>query len=204
MKKLILAVCAVFALSTLSFAQFGLGVKLGAGQNDPKDMKADFNAFGGTFTENPGIVALEMLYEFTMGYPDSANKIGIKVGLDFYGQNKLENALFKDTETTYAIPLTAYYKHDRGPGTVAFYGGGGVTFINTKIEGSGPFYGGAFDETEGKIFPHVSCGFEYRFTKLFAMGLDFKYNINAKVEKDGFIYSDRSGISGALAARFYF
>ena len=55
-----------------------------------------------------------------------------------------------------------------------------------------------------KIFPHITAGAEYRFNEVFALGLDVKYNIAAKVKKDDLVLSDRSGIGAALTGRFYF
>lgn len=66
MKKILLLIFAVTILSPLSFAQWGLGVKLGAGENDPKDMEDAFDSMYGvdrTLTTSPGIFALEVLYE---------------------------------------------------------------------------------------------------------------------------------------------
>lgn len=210
MKKLLLAAFVLAALSPFSFAQWGVGVKLGAGQNNPKDLQDcfDYNCLGAssmTLTTSSGIFAIEGLYEFVFNPEDERNKAGIKFGIDFYGENKLEayggGSSVTIKETTYSIPITAYYKRDNGINKFAFYGGAGFTIMKSTLEFSGLI---SAEESETKIFPHIVAGTEYRFSKLFALGLDLKYNISAKIEKDGDVLSDRSGLSGALAARFYF
>lgn len=204
MKKLFLAVFAVFALSTASFAGgWGLGVKLGAGQNDPKSMKNDHDSGGGTLTEASGVFAIEGLYEWDMAGKNvkdtgSDNKIGLRFGFDFYGQNKLEQPGFTAKENTISLPITVYYKHNSGIKNVSWYAGAGFTSISTELEVPGDTI------KEDKIFPHIMAGAEYRFTKLFALGLDLKYNFNAKITKKGAVLSDRTGLQGVLAARFYF
>ena len=205
MRKLLLAVFSVAVLSTCSFAGgWGVGVKLGVGQNDPKGMEEDFNYYGGTFTKAPGIFAIEGLYEWDLegerlDIVGSSNKLGLRFGLEGYGENKLEVGGSSEKENTGALPITVYYKKDGGIQSVSYYVGGGLTYIDTTISITG-----AGDIDEGKWFPHVILGTEYRFTKLFALGVDLKYNIAAKVKRDGSILSDRSGLQGVLAARFYF
>ncbi len=202
MKKLLVAVFAVFALSAASFAGgWGLGVKLGAGQNDPKTLKDAHTS--GTLTEAPGVFALEGLYEWDLQgkkfkQVGSENKIGLRFGFDFYGENKLEQGGATAKEDTTSLPITVYYKHDSGIKKVSWYAGAGLTFIQTKFEIPGDTI------KEDKIFPHIMAGAEYRFTKLFALGLDLKYNFNAKITKRDAVLSDRTGLQGALAARFYF
>jgi len=203
MKKLLVAVFAVFALSAASFAGgWGLGIKLGAGQNDPKTLK-DLHT-SGTLTEAPGVFALEGLYEWdlqgkqlkTVG---SENKLGLRFGFDFYGQNKLEKAGTTYKENTVSLPVTVYYRHDGGIKNASWYAGAGLTFISTTVEVSGDK-----DYDNDKWFPHIMAGVEYRFSKLFALGLDLKYNFSAKVTKDAGTLSDRTGLQGVLAGRFYF
>jgi hypothetical protein len=202
MKKLVLIAFAVSLLTPAAFAEFGLGVKLGAGQNDPKDMQEAFDTDYGNrkITKSPAFFSLEGLYEDNLLGLEGANKLGFKLGVDIYGQNEYKNHTqnYKATETTYAFPLSVYYKYDPGIKKFAFYGGAGVTFISTKIEENND------DESKSKVFPHIIAGAEYRFAKLFALGLDLKYNISAKVEKDNTVMSDRSGFGGAVAGRFYF
>ncbi|MDR1123918.1 MAG: porin family protein [Elusimicrobiota bacterium] len=201
MKKLML-IAAVSLLTPMAFAEFGLGVKLGAGQNDPKDMQALFDTDSGNreITKSPAFFSLEGLYEDNLFGLEGANKLGLKLGVDIYGQNEYKNHTSnkKITETTYAVPLSVYYKYDPGIKKFAFYGGAGATFISTKLEANND------DESKSKVFPHIIAGAEYRFSQLFALGFDLKYNISAKVEKNDEVISDRSGFGGALAARFYF
>lgn len=202
MKKLMLAVIAVAVMSTASFAGFGAAVKLGAGENDPKSLK-DLNVGGTDLTEGYGVFSLEGLYEMPFDAADEANKIGAKIGFDFYGENELKiNATnAKITEDTYAFPITVYYKRDNGVKNVSFWAGPGVTFMRTELEASG--IPGGDKEHKNKTFFHIAGGAEYRFTELFALGLDLRYNFSAKVKKDGYV-TDRSGFGGAVAARFYF
>ena len=202
MKKLLFAVLAVAVLSVSSFAGgWGLGIKLGAGQNDPKTLKDAHTS--GTLTEAPGVFALEGLYEWDLQgkkfkQVGSENKIGLRFGFDFYGENKLEQGGATAKEDTTSLPITVYYKHDSGIKKVSWYAGAGLTFIQTKFEIPGDTI------KEDKIFPHIMAGAEYRFAKLFALGLDLKYNFNAKITKRGAVISDRTGLQGVLAARFYF
>lgn len=195
MKKLVLLALAIICLGSFSFAAVGLGVKLGVGENDPKTMDEMFDAsLNATFSESPGIFGLEAFYE-----QGDKNKLGAKIGLDFYGENKLEIRSYGDvTETTYALPLTIYYKYDPGIKEISFNAGAGVTFIDSEVDDSGDTL------SESKLFPHITAGAEYRFSEVFGLGLDIKYNFSAKVEKNDAVLSDRSGLSGALAARFYF
>ena len=194
MKKVVLAVLAVMCFASISFAGGGLGLKLGGAQNDPKTLEELFDYYGGELTKGYGVFALEGFYEWAR----EKGKIGLRFGFDFYGDNELKVGYGKITETTYAIPLTLYYKWDKGIKAWSGYLGGGLTYINTEIEV------GADEDSESKFFPHIVGGLEYRFTKVFALGFEGKYNIAAKVKKDGDVYSDRSGISGALVGRFYF
>lgn len=210
MKKLVLAALAVLFIAPAAMAEgWGVGVKLGAGQNDPKDMKDlydeafDLGATSKELDKNAGYFSLEVLHEWALN--DEANKIGAKVGWDMYGENKLElkflGANEKFTEETYAFPFTVYYKRDNGVGKFSWFGGAGFTILHTKVEASGL---AADDTSKTKVFPHIVLGGEYRFTKVFALGLDARYNIAAKVKKDGGVLSDRSGFGAALTGRFYF
>ena len=168
-------------------------------------------------TESGGIFGLEGLYEHRLNDKDT---LGFKVGLDFYGENELEISTdFRDawgrplgkgeaTENTYAIPLTVYYKRDNGIKNWSFFAGAGITYIHSEVEGEVEDYMGrdllSEKTSDSKVFPHLMAGTEYRFTQLFALGLEAKYNFSAKITKNGDVLSDRSGLSGAVTARFYF
>ncbi|MBR3631883.1 MAG: porin family protein [Elusimicrobiaceae bacterium] len=208
MKKVIIAVLAVLMVAPAFANNWGVGLKLGAGQNDPKAMKDVYDnpPAGVTKTEldkNAGYFGLEAMYEFDLN--DEANKIGVKVGWDMYGENKLElkapGAKEEVTEETYSFPFTVYYKRDNGVKNFSWYGGAGFTILRTKLDAKGAYFG---DDSKTKVFPHIVAGGEYRFTQVFALGLEARYNIAAKVKKGGDVYSDRSGFGGALTGRFYF
>ena len=201
MKKLMLAVLAVAVMSTASFAGWGAAAKLGVGENDPKTLKDAHDTWGGDLDEGYGIFSLEGLYEMPFA-ADEANKVGVKLGIDFYGSNEWKVTGNKVTEDTYAFPLTVYYKRDNGVKNVSFWAGPGVTFIRTEVDATGTLFGTEKDH-KNKTFFHIAGGAEYRFTQLFALGLDVRYNFSAKIKKDGYV-SDRSGFGGAVAARFYF
>ena len=213
MKKVVIAVLAVLLFAPSAFAVgesgWGLGVKLGFAENDPKDMQDAYDAYGGSkeITKNPAYFVVEGQYEWKLG--NDADKLGLRFGLDIYGENKLEYKSFGPgdvTETTYAFPFTVYYRRDNGVKGWSYFGGAGITFLNTELEYNGSFKAasGKDKDDETKVFPHIAAGVEYRFTELFALGLDARYNFNAKVKKDGIVYSDRSGFGAALAGRFYF
>lgn len=197
MKKLLFAVLCLGCLSSFTWGgQWGAGVKVGVGQNDPKTLEALFDhatAYDRKITRSGGFFAVEVLHEWDFQSP--ANKIGLKLGADIYGENELKiYGLGTATEETYAIPLSVYYKRENGTQEWSYSVGLGATYIDTEVD----------DVSDSKIFPHIMAGAEYRFTKTFALGLDLKYNIAAKVKKEGDVLSDRSGLSAALAARFYF
>ena len=210
MKKLAIAVLAVMFIAPAAMAKdWGIGVKLGAGQNDPKGMKEAYDsAFDDGWTskeldKNAGYFSLEVLHEWALN--DEANKIGAKVGWDMYGENELElkdaGISRKVKEETYSFPFTVYYKRDNGVGNFSWFGGAGFTILHTKTEATGIEPG---SESKNKVFPHIVLGGEYRFTEVFALGLDARYNISAKVKKDGEVLSNRSGFGAALTGRFYF
>lgn len=199
MKKLMLAILAVLLVSPAFAGGWGLGLRGGFGESDPKTMKDAYDAYGGNKEETLasfGFMGIEGLYEFDLN--DSANKLGVKVGLDIYGEDEWKFSGGKVTEDTFAIPVTVYYKRDGGVQAFSWYAGAGMTYIKTEYEEPG------YKTNEDKFFPHVLAGVEYRFCRLFALGLEGKYNINAKLEKDNFVFSDHSGLSGAIVAKFYF
>jgi hypothetical protein len=203
MKKLVIAVLSVMLFAPSAFAigesGWGLGVKLGYAENDPKTMK-DLNGPGTSLDENGAYFTIEGQYEWAL---QDSNKLGLRFGLDSYGENELEVYGFgKAKEDTIAFPVTVYYKWDGGVKGWSFFGGAGLTYIYTNIDYSG--WVGRDDEHKSKVFPHIAAGAEYRFTDLFALGLDARYNFGAKLKKDGGVMSDRSGFGAALVGRFYF
>lgn len=194
---------------TTRTSNWGVGVHVGLTENDPKDLKdlddeASSAGLPHSLDKNSMIFGLEVFYE-TMLNDNAADKLGFKAGWDMYGENKLKGGpigdVLKLTETTYAFPLTVYYKRDNGIKNISWFAGAGATIMRSKLKASGD-YEGSFSKT--KVFPHITVGGEYRFTEVFALGLDLKYNIAAKVKKDGWILSDRSGFGAALTGRFYF
>ena len=195
MKKLALAVLAVFVASAAFAGNWGLGLKLGAGQNDPKTLKDTLDAFGGELDKNYGFFTIEGQYEWPM---TETGKLGFRFGIEGYGDNEYKATGGKITESTFAIPLTVYYRWDKGVKAFSWYAGGGITYIDTEVEITG-----TDDIEKDKVFPHVVAGGEYRFSELFALGLEGRYNIGAKIKKDGY-ETDRSGFGAALVGRFYF
>ena len=199
MRKFALAVLAVLFIAPAAMAEgWGVGVKLGGAENDPKTMK-DLNTVGTELDKNEAFFGLEVLHEWALN--DEANKIGVKVGWDTYGENELKGPGAKLTETTYSFPFTVYYKRDNGIGALSWFGGAGFTIVRTEIDETGFL---TDDVSKTKVFPHIAAGGEYRFTKVFALGLEARYNFDAKVKKNGATLSDRSGFGGALTGRFYF
>ena len=218
MKKALLAVLVALFISPAAFADnWGATVKLGMGENDPKTLNDGFNngLASKDLTEGDEFFGLEGLYEHNLTDND---KVGVRLGIDFYGENELEtrsqieNLKEDGTENTYAIPLTVYYKRDNGIKNWSFFAGAGITYIHSELEYEAEDLMGIdkeeFTLSKSKVFPHVMAGAEYRFSQLFALGLEAKYNFSAKTEKDyeglNVVVSDRSGLSGAVTARFYF
>lgn len=196
MKKWLLALCGVLFFAPVAFADnWGFGVKLGVAETDPKTLNDALDAYGGKLTEGEGLFGLEVLHEWNLN--DDINKLGLKLGLDVYGENEWKNYPYKVTETIYAFPLTVYYKQDYGVERWSWFAGAGITLMKGEVEDGPDTY------KDSQVFPHITAGAEYRFTELFALGLEAKYNINAELKK-GFYTTDRSGISGAITARFYF
>ena len=211
MKKLVIAVVGLLCFAPAAFADnWGLGLRLGAGQNDPKDMQETYDEafiYGYSekeLTKSPAVFGLEGFYEWALS-SDETNKIGVKLGVDIYGQNKLKLDWGdeKYTETSYAFPLTAYYKKDNGIKNLSWFAGAGLTIIRSEIKGEYIYFENE-SWSKTKVFPHITAGAEYRFSRVFALGVDLKYNIAAKVKKDGGVLSDRSGIGAAVTGRFYF
>lgn len=186
---------------------WGVGVKMGASENDPKTLNdiQDGTVYSNELNEDGTLfTGVEALYEFDLN--DEANKLGVKLGFDVFGQNELKitapAGTDKWTETTYAIPLTVYYKRDNGVQAWNPYAGVGVSFFRSEMKRE--LFGNEAKDHKSKVVPHLVAGAEYRFTRLFALGLEAKYNFGAKLEKDGLVYSDHTGFSGAITGRFYF
>ena len=189
--------------------QFALGFRVGAAQNDPETMQEIYdNAFDLGYSEKEltkgyGVFGIEALYEWELAQENA--KLGVKAGFEAYSQSKLslDWGDVKITETTYAFPFTFYYKNDNGIKKWSWFAGAGLTVISSKGELK---MAGSPTETESKtkVFPHITAGAEYRFSRVFALGVDVKYNIAAKVKKNEDVLSDRSGIGAAVTGRFYF
>ena len=209
MKRQVAMLFAVLFLAPAMFAadNWGLGLKLGAGESDPKTLKEVYDdadlAQSKSLDENEGLFGVEVLYEKDLG---DANKLGFKLGYVGYGENELEMrngaAYLKATEETYEMPLSVYYKRDNGLKNWSWFAGVGLSYIRTKMDLDGNIAEGNW--SKGKVFPHLLAGAEYRFTEVFALGVEAKYNFSAKLKKDGDVLSDHSGFSGALTGRFYF
>ena len=198
MKKLTLVLIGLLFIAPAALADnWGASVKLGAGENDPALLKEAHSYSGGELTKSYGIFGLEALYEWNLN--DETTKVGASVGLDVYGENELKSGGNKATESTYALPITVYYKKDNGIKAWSYYGGAGISFLHSELEVTGEG-----EESKWKTFPHITIGGEYRFTKVFALGLEGKYNFSAKVKREGLVLSDRSGLSGSIVGRFYF
>lgn len=199
MKKLAVLVVGLLCFAPAAFADnWGLGLRLGVAENNPKTLK-DANVVGTELDEGDGVFGLEAIYEWNL--ESEGNKIGAKIGLDTYGENELKFPGGKIEETTYAFPVTVYYKRDNGVNNWSWFAGAGISFLRTEWEASG--FGNGKDH-KSKVFPHITVGGEYRFTEVFALGLDAKYNFSAKTKKDGAVFSDRTGFGMALTGRFYF
>lgn len=190
---------------------WGLGVKLGVAENDPKSMKdlqndAGYYGLNSDLEENNGVFGLEALYEFDLN--DNADKLGVKLGMDFFGENKLEltssvvPGSFEAKENTFAVPLTVYYKKDNGLKHWSPFVGAGLSLFRTELKADG--FGTSEKVTKSKVAPHIMAGAEYRFSPLFALGLEAKYNFSAEIKKSGDVLSDHSGFGGAITGRFYF
>ena len=200
MKKLLFSLVSVLFFAPIAFADnWGFGVKLGLGEDDPKTLNQVLDSVGGKLTEGEGIFGLEVLHEWNLN--SDVDKLGLKVGIDIYGENEFKNSSLKITEDFYSFPITLYYKQDYGVKNWSWFAGAGVTFMRSELDDT--------DETFSKniVFPHITVGSEYNFTEVFALGIEAKYNINAEIEKEIYALNyktDRSGLSASLTARFYF
>ena len=190
MKKVVLAVLAVMCVASFSFAgNFGLGIKAGAGENDWKVSMWD------NIDKNYGFAGAELLYEFGQ---TGSNRFGLKVGFDVYQQDKASDVWGEEKVNTFNVPVTIYYKWDRGVGAVSYFLGAGFTYVRSIVETGGS----PKEYSKSKGLAHGTIGAEYRFSELFALGVDATYNFGAKLD-EGYV-SDHSGFRGALVGRFYF
>ena len=208
MKKIAVLIISLLSLtSEVLAADKGLGIRVGLAANDPKTLEEYYNsAFDRGFSEaeltkGKSIIGLEALEEWEVS--DEINKVGVKLGFDLYGNNNLslDQGYAKVKEISYAVPLTVYYKQDLGIKRLSWFIGGGVSLIKTKVTLTEP--GVRESYSKHKFFPHITAGVEYRINEMFGVGLDGKYNIKAKTERYGYT-SDRSGLSAAVTARYYF
>ncbi len=208
MKKWLVALLGVLFFAPAVFADnWGLGLKLGVGENDPETLKElqDRSMVNTELDQNSGIFGVEALYEWTLN--DESNKLGVKLGWTGFGENELEmsyaGSWAKFTENTFAVPLTVYYKRDNGVKAWSPFAGVGISYFRSqfKFEES---TGAEEKEHKSKVVPHLVAGAEYRFSKWFALGVEAQYTFNAKIEKNEAVYSDRTGLSGAITGRFYF
>lgn len=211
MKKLLLLLSFIVCVSISASADnYGISAQLGVSDNN-------YPATYGNVKKAPLIFGISGFYEIPLSggkieQEVSVNKIGIQLGFDFYGENKLEteygdeNNILSYTavmkEHTKSIPFSLYYKHDKGVKYFSYFIGGGFTFISSDL--SVNILGVNTNIKEYKWFPHIVFGGEYRFTKLFALGICFKYNFNAKLTHGDMTLSDRSGLQGTLVGKFYF
>ncbi len=211
MKKIFLALFMMVVFYSSVFAdEYGIAAKLGMSDNN-------YPSSYGNVQTSPLVFGIECFYEWSLTnnklqQEEIINKIGIKLGLDLYGKNKLQIE-FRDIhgiptdperwvikERSKSLPVTVYYKWDKGEKYLSYFVGGGFTFISSNLSAN-------YLESnikEYKWFPHVVVGGEHRFTKDFALGIDFKYNFCAKLKKGDLILSDHSGLQGSLLAKFYF
>ncbi|WP_424244424.1 outer membrane protein W [Elusimicrobium posterum] len=212
MKKILLPVMAVVFLGSAVFAEIGVGVKAGYGKDD-SNIKS--GATGNVKHDDDFVGAysgVEALYEMKGSYfnlPDN-HSFGVRVGLDVLAEDvvKQKTAGIKTTSNGMKIPLSLYYRYTPTDSKFSSWIGAGAAWGFMYYEQKAP---GKRDETENKIFPFVSTGVEYRFTRFFSLGIDGTYNFSAKIKSDKFnapngstLYRDLGGLSGAVTARFYF
>ena len=162
MKKVIVAMLGVLMFAPAIFADnWGLGLKLGVGENDPKDLKDTYDSAivpKKEFDKGYGYFGLEALYEWNL---DESNKIVGRIGWDFYGENEADFKSYGEIkEKTYAFPFTVYYKRDNGVKKWSWFAGAGLTIIRTEIDVD--LTGFDRNEKKTKVFPHIVAGGEYR------------------------------------------
>lgn len=207
MKKTFMAVMIFFAFAATAGASslegFYLGGSLGATGSDNFDtLQNQLSALG----YSTDLEESNFSYGIQAGYEkpmiDEQSLLGVRMGIDWHSDVSLTiDAVDKTTSNGYSIPVTVYYKYLMNDSKMAFLGGLGVTFINMTLTEKNSSTGDSVDYDDSKACPHITAGAEYRFSKLFALSLDFKYAINAEIKR-GDTKRDL-GFQGAVAARFY-
>ncbi|WP_424245940.1 opacity protein-like surface antigen [Elusimicrobium posterum] len=198
MKKiLLLSACLLFAFAQANATQFFVGVKGGIGDNDD-NVK---NAFSGSYkySDDKSILGAEAGFDFDT--KKDTTTVGIKVGFNSYGKvDSTDKSVDKDIllKNAVAVPLTIYIKYAPEPTGFHFWLGGGMTWSSVKFQDDVH----SLSDTKDQIYPHVAAGAEWRPTTYLGVGLDLKYNINAKIETND-IYRDFTGPEAMLAVRLY-
>ncbi|MDR0953649.1 MAG: outer membrane beta-barrel protein [Elusimicrobiota bacterium] len=215
MKKMILALFAIGFLGLSAHAEFFAGAKLGFGEYK-SDMQSMYDGISATNKEidksSKALFGLEAGYMWAL---TDVDQLGFKIGFEGRGEEEVEATNYgpyehRDATVNYfGMPISVQYKRLLG-NKWALLANAGFTYgwANVEDEFSGVM-SRKETKTEGKLFPFLSVGAEYRFTKLFALGADLKYNFGGKIKVDGGYFddvklADVSGLEFALAARFYF
>ncbi len=204
MKKFLLSVCFIFIFSGFAFSEVFLGLKYGIGETDTNVKKLGGGAGSYEYDNKKSVYAAELGFEVPVSPQTSA--AGLKFAYNMFGEVKTKDYKSADDfkNQTYALPMTVYFKFKTSDVGLHFWGGAGITFASMKSEGNL----GGFLKTKTKniIFPHLSAGIEWRFTKFIGLGIDLGYNFNAKIETSDLFrqYKDLTGFQGLLSARLYF
>jgi opacity protein-like surface antigen len=208
MKKVLAAVLAVFSMAIVAGASdlkgFYIGGSLGmAGGNNFEKLQDRLTDAGvsSKFNDSTFAYGLELGYEAPV---ISDNQLlGARLGVTWHDEIKLE---LKNTDPSasvanraYTIPVSVYYKHLFADSKFALMGGLGVTFVNmtweSKLNSSSDNY------NDSKASPHIIAGAEYKFTEVFALGIDLKYAFDTEIKRQ--VFKRDFNFQGALAARFY-
>ena len=208
MKKLCIALAAVFALSAAASAEVGVGLKLGMFKQsdnldktfawDSSDKISDDKYFGG----------LEFLFQ---DYFATNSMIGFKVGAEMRAPLKrtitaLPGGPYLKNDL-YTFPVTLYYKYAPTCFPLEFWLGGGVSAGYSKWTSN--YVTGSTTASSMIVFPHLNAGLELRASDHIGIGIDGAYNFNAKSAEDFGVgranyKRDISGLEGNLALRYYF
>jgi len=132
MKKLVIALIAAALTQGGAFAYWGLGLKLGGVTSSDTDFKneVDYQSsvlpnYTGERTTANGFMGAELFFE-----GNSANRLGLALGLNSTGETKLEESSPGSAATLKAsaqsIPVTLYWKHKGADSSLAFRLGGGA------------------------------------------------------------------------------